>query len=321
MSVRQHVQSAPYARLRRATGAGWIRTDFTWESMEPVRGRYRWQKADRVVAAAATAGVNVLAILGDSPRWAGCPPDADAYARFVDATAARYERGSAFWRARPWLPSVEFAIELWNEPYMSYAWCTAPNAAAYGKIALRAAETVRNHHRSTVILAAVDIHNFGDGSDWFADLLDSTPHLASVISGWAVHAYSGTCGPYASTTCSLKPAWRLDRIGLIESLAAERRAIRPVWVTELGWSTGAGGVTEAAQAIYLADALRRAVQAWHVAHVFVYTGERDLAGSTADVDTFGLYRSNGTAKPAVAALRRAEAAVAAASSRGERSGP
>lgn len=310
ISVRPHVGTALYGRLRRATGAGWIRTDFAWESMEPVRGRFRWRVADGVVASAAAAGVNVLAILGYAPPWAGCPPDPDAYARFVDAVAARYEHGSAFWRSRPWLPPVAFAIELWNEPYMPYAWCKAPDAAAYGRLALRAAEEVRMHGRHTDVLAAVDIHNFGDGSAWFADLLRSTPELPAVISGWAIHAYSGTCGPYASMmTCTLKLPWRLDRIGLIEALAAERRAIRPIWVTELGWSTATGGVSEAAQADYLAGALRRVVQQWHVAHVFVFTGERDSVGSDSGDNGFGLYRSDGTAKPAVAALRRAEARI------------
>jgi hypothetical protein len=51
------------------------------------------------------------------------------------------------------------------------------------------------------------------------------------------------------------------------------------------------------------------VQQWHVAHVFVFTGERDSIGSDSGDNGFGLYRSDGTAKPAVAALRRAEAGI------------
>lgn len=47
---------------------------FNWFNLEPSRGRFCWEGADRKVAACAKAGVKLLGVLGYPPRWAAEPP-------------------------------------------------------------------------------------------------------------------------------------------------------------------------------------------------------------------------------------------------------
>src|SRR5688572_29469305 len=65
--------NANLTRLR-AGGAGWIREDFLWDQIEPVKGDFRWGRTDALMAAAARTGTDVLAILDYSARWASSDP-------------------------------------------------------------------------------------------------------------------------------------------------------------------------------------------------------------------------------------------------------
>src|SRR5947208_3285330 len=76
-----------------ATGAKWLRFDFDWTGIEPQQGSFNWQPIDRVVDAASTLGIQVLALPSYTPSWvrpAGTtdktPPTNPAdFARFVGA--------------------------------------------------------------------------------------------------------------------------------------------------------------------------------------------------------------------------------------------
>src|SRR3954453_22210516 len=95
------------AQRMRSQGVESWRTEFAWDLIEPQRGVFDWSDADRRVAAAAHAGIDVLALVVRAPAWAYggsadpfVPPrDPADYAAFVSALIARYGPSGSFWAA------------------------------------------------------------------------------------------------------------------------------------------------------------------------------------------------------------------------------
>ena len=101
---------------------GWARVTVPWRSVEAgCKGCHDWTDLDRVVAALAGAGINILVRVDQQPDWSRTttvengPPDAIAdYVDFTSALAARYAAGLP-------LGTVQ-AVEVWNEPNLSRDW-------------------------------------------------------------------------------------------------------------------------------------------------------------------------------------------------------
>src|SRR5215217_4649357 len=98
----------PEMKQIRGAGIDWIREDFSWQSIEPERGRFEWERTDALMAAAARSGMHVLGVLGYSAPWASSDPsgggsihhpprDPADYARFARAVVERYGSGGDFW--------------------------------------------------------------------------------------------------------------------------------------------------------------------------------------------------------------------------------
>jgi exo-beta-1,3-glucanase (GH17 family) len=92
-------------------------------------------------------------------------------------------------------------------------------------------------------------------------------------------------------------------VELVRRIARQRDAPRPIWITELGWSTAPQAeesVTEREQARYVADALDRALNDWDgfVERIFIYSWDRSR-DDPGDLEAhFGLRRADGSFKPA-----------------------
>ena len=303
-------------RLHEA-GVAWIREDFLWDQIEPEQGRFDWRATDELMGAAAEHELDVLAILGYSARWASSDPgdihapprDPVAYAAYARAVVERYGEGGSFWKGRAAVRPLK-AVELWNEPWGHFFWRPEPDPAAYARLARPAAEAVRAAHAGVEVLVSADLLQVrADGAErpWFAALLDADPRLLELVDGWSVHPYTEPRdqGPNAGPASS---PYAFDRVEQIRALARRRGVARPIWLTELGWSTstGPGGVSEALQAAYLGAALDRALGPWRsfVARVFVYGYDRDN-GARDDLEGhFGVRRANGSLKPAWDAVAR-----------------
>lgn len=84
-----------------------------------------FSSTDRVVLAAARAGLRTLPVVFVCPPWArknpaepfSPPADPRAYGRFVGLLARRYGPRGAFWRSQPRLPRLPVrSWQIWNEP-------------------------------------------------------------------------------------------------------------------------------------------------------------------------------------------------------------
>lgn len=125
VSILEEPPSSDYQRMGTG-GVDVMRIVLSWAHVQPMRsGGFQWRHFDRVVAATARAGVQVLPILYGSPGWAvSCgqlgevecrrkPPleSADsraAWQRFVGAAVERYGPNGTFWSSRvPSPPDAE----------------------------------------------------------------------------------------------------------------------------------------------------------------------------------------------------------------------
>ncbi|MFE5486849.1 cellulase family glycosylhydrolase [Streptomyces sp. NPDC056527] len=308
-----------------AVGARWVRADLMWTNVQPDGpDTYRWEAFDRVVDAVAERGLTLLPVLGFTPAWArpaDCagkqcrPADPAEFAAFAGAAAKRYApRGVHTW-------------EVWNEPNITRSWAPAPDIGAYTVLLRETSHALRESDpESYVILGGLAATRTSNGDISQTEFLQGVSarggnHLVDAI-GYHPYTY-----PFlASSVTDWGTPWeRIEgrRDSLRSVLVANGTPNMPVWITEFGAPTNGPGtssdgrpgtvgpetthVPEARQAQIATDVVRTAAATPHVAALIWYA-ERDLGTDRSDSENFfGLRRADGSAKPALDALRDAVA--------------
>jgi hypothetical protein len=234
-------------------GIGWIREDFDWARIEPERGSHDWARTDELMRAAATAGVDVLAILDYSAGWATsdpggdeeAPPREDAdYAAFARAVVERYGAGGSFWEGEERVRPLA-AVELWNEPWGYFFWRPEPDPARYATLARAAAEAVRAADREVEVVVPADVlqvRSDGQILPWFSALLEADPRLPELVDAWSVHPYPSprSAGPLDDGD----PRFSVRRVEETRAIAEGADAAR---TRPSSWPAGRGGSSSRAR--------------------------------------------------------------------------
>jgi hypothetical protein len=319
------------ALMQRAAliGVRWLREDFGWSWIEGRgKGQFDWTVPDRVMTNASNNGMNVLAMVGYAPSWANgghaddkYPPlNPQDYADFATAVARRYGVNGTFWAANPALSQRPLAaIEIWNEPWLWGFWKPQPDVAAYAALVRAAAPAIKAVQPGIKVLVSGDLQlGYSDGRDYtngtnrnweygfLAQLLKQN-FASGSVDAYSVHPYCQGFGPYQTNIQgfadqTFAQQWLYQKLMLTRDMVTTAGQYKPLWSTEFGWSTN-GDVTEATQATYLHDAVKRAVEEWggFVQHSFVYVLEKPHNG---DRDgAYGLFHDDMTPKPAWTALQ------------------
>jgi len=301
-----------------AGGVRSIRVQLYWPAIEPSAGAsYDWRSFDGVVSDAARAGVQVLPLLYESPAWASDRPASPpihtsigraAWSRFASALAARYGTAGTFWTLHPELPRLPITTwQLWNEVNLRFWWGSRPSPRGYGrfvKLTSRALEGSDPHAR--VLLAGlIPYKTVGAGS------VPGDKYLARFlkIKGIKRHFAAVAIHPYASRPRVLLKAIREQRRQLQMLDVA-----KPLWATELGWSTGGDGwSTSPLRATLTGQAervqktyrlLRRNADRFGLARAFYFSFE-DSTVTDSWLGQMGLFDAGGQPKPAWFAYARA----------------
>jgi hypothetical protein len=271
------------------------------------------------MAAAAGANVNVLGLLGYSAPWASSDPSgkgdtrypprqADDFANYALEVVKRYGPKGSFWAARPDLIRRPLtAVELWNEPWGFWAWKPNPDPAGYARLVRAAASAIRGYDPSIRILIAgnvLQVRSDGALRSWLQDVRSADPALASLFDVYSVHPYPypRTKGPYDD---SGDARWGFRQVTLNHDLDPSK----PVWITEIGWSTAPSAVdavSETTQATYVKGALQRGLEDWGswVERVFLYSWDLDNGPASYREGYYGLRHADGSTKPAWAEVTR-----------------
>jgi polysaccharide biosynthesis protein PslG len=137
--------------MARAAGIVWIKQQFSWEEIEPLRkGEFEWHKYDRIVDLAERYGMQIIARLDRPPAWArlanpmpASPPDDPAdYGDFVYEFVRRYEGRVRY-------------VQIWNEPNLSAEWgFQRVDAVAYTRLLEVAYRRAKAADPEVVVLSA-----------------------------------------------------------------------------------------------------------------------------------------------------------------------
>ncbi|HMQ31783.1 MAG TPA: hypothetical protein PKD53_13735 [Chloroflexaceae bacterium] len=272
--------------LMREAGVQWQREEIFWDRVQQEPGGpYDWDgdgsgfyNYDLAIGAQAAAGINMLGLLDYNPAWfKGKNPRPEEWIAdwgdFVYNAVARYgrERGQIkYW-------------ELWNEPNLA--------ASGYESGLYTVADFVRILEVGRAAALAADpeakIVMGGLSSIWseppsphhydYFDYLEQVGRLG----GWA-HVDVIAIHPYRPDAPE-GDAWRRDQsltFGQeMRRLDGILRAFgpKPVWLTELGWSTNVGwpGVDPDTQAFFLVRAYLLAIAHPSVEKIFWYDFRND----------------------------------------------
>jgi hypothetical protein len=234
------------AELVSDLGVPWVREDFHWHRVQPAPDVWDWTFTDAAMRALLRRDIEVLGVLGPSVGWATAnpddtpndvsfyAPDPDLFEEYVRAVVTRYRRYIHHW-------------EIWNEPDNSLFWQPQPDPQAYAELLMRASAVIKEIDPQAQVL----IGGFNPFDVTFARAVAAEGAWDSfdII---AIHPY---VDPYSPED------------GNIAASAGMARALgnqfgpKPIWVTELGWSSGPGdrdreGLTdEEQQANYLVRAM------------------------------------------------------------------
>ena len=292
-----------------AVGAGWIRMDLAWYRVQPSPDVWNWGPIDRVVSAAKSRGLKVLAIVDQAPRWARaaacanelwCPPaDPTQFAAFAAKAAQRYPADSVA------------AWEVWNEENLHTFWISGPDPGAYSDLLKATAIAITAvRPKAQIVFGGLAVGSSrGDVSA--RDFLLGTARAGGLayVAAVAYHPYTFPTPP-ASAKAFADLGDGPD--GITAVLDDYQAASLPIWLTETGApvpdatydphaADPSTRAEEQAQAAY-ATALVKAATANPRIKALFWFSDIDLPGQQL---YFGLRRADGTRRPSFDALHQA----------------
>ena len=311
-------QAAPtteqFLRLQRGH-VGSVRIPIVWGLVQPVQGVSDWSSVDALVRGAATAGIDILPFVSGAPSWAVAtdrsivsqPPmtlpvktDAQrsAWTAFLTAAVQRYGPGGAFWAENPTVPARPVrSWQIWNEENFLY-FVARPNPADYGKLVKISDAAVHAVDPGAKIVLGgmfaypkearlrVKPPKAYFATDFLEQMYRTTPGIKSRFDAVALHPYTGDFRLLTPQIEEVKA-----------TLEANRDPAKPLWITELGWSsqpptpTNSFAKGPAGQAQQLKGAftlLRNNSAKWRIQRVYWFSVD-DQAGVCNFCDGSGLF--------------------------------
>jgi hypothetical protein len=286
-----------------SAGLDWLRIDISWCSFEGTRGElnpYWTNLLDLVVDRARARGMSVLGNVLCTPAWAtkcpSCswdeasamqPTDADFFGAFMRRMAKRYQGRIGAW-------------ELWNEPNEFHHQFWRGDAAAYVRYLLRPGyrEVKAADPEATVVTGGT---SYAD-AEWVRDLYAAG--AAGLFDALAVHPYMAPWDLPPETDNGTK--WTIVATAAVRAVMLRNGDDRPIWFTEMGWSSSfpaySQGVTEEQQADYTVRAVELVrTELPYVENMFFYN-DRDRKTDHPRESRFGLLRQDFSPKPVYRAL-------------------
>jgi polysaccharide biosynthesis protein PslG len=247
-----------FQRLRTG-GVDSVRIPIAWSAVQPLSGaEANFTASDQLVAGAVAAGINVLPFVYDAPSWAvtqarvpgpgqarapktlpvKTAPQRAAWANFLTLAAGRYGPGGTFWSANPALPESPIQTwQIWNEENFKY-FVVRPSPRDYGKLINVSYAAIKSVDPGAKLILGGMFAQPNEATfkvkppqayfaaDFLDQLYETTPGIKRKFSGVALH-------PYTSRYQKLTP----DIEEFRAELALNHDAGKPLWITEIGWSS------------------------------------------------------------------------------------
>lgn len=255
-------------QLASAAGVKWTREEFHWNWIERKPGEFDFSFFDQLVDTASENGISVYGLMCYWTEWTGKPMTEDfiePYCNYLRAVVGRYKD-----RIRHW--------EIWNEPNIFF-W-PGPKEL-YAKLCVAAYAAIKEVDPGAEVLIC---STAGIDTKFIKLVMDEKPPFDALT----VHPYRHA----------------LDPQGFIKELqdASALADGKPVWITEMGWPSNIGGLTEREQAGYVARTYISALAAPATRTVAWYDFREDGTDPFYNEHHFGLVRQDLTPKIGYRAL-------------------
>jgi hypothetical protein len=222
---------ASEVRVMADSGVTALRVPFYWNRIEPERGKFDFSGIDPFVEATARAHIELLPIVLRAPAWAAAhpkltnspPAGTRDYAAYLTALIERYGPSGSFWSDHSDLPKQPIeAWQIWNEPNHDHYWSDQPYAAGYVRLARAARTAIKKADPEALVVAS----GFADRS-WESIAQIYRAGAKGVFDAVAIHPY----------TYEVSNVLRIVRYAR-RSLRQAGDGDRPLWLTEVTWSSG-----------------------------------------------------------------------------------
>jgi hypothetical protein len=206
----------------------------SWGMVERSRGRYSWAGLDRAIASANAQNVEIVYVLGSTPRWAAANPRQGTY---PNRGAASNPRNLADWRR--WVTQVVTrhgdsidAYQIWNEANLKTFWQGTPRQMAV--LTLEARKIIRRlDPTAKVVAASTSVRLSSAYQRFFPEYLAELRKRRWPVDVFAIHSY----GP-----SSASPAIRATYIARTRAALRKAKAPkRPLWDTEINYGLAGPG--------------------------------------------------------------------------------
>jgi polysaccharide biosynthesis protein PslG len=293
-----------------ATGVGAVRMQVNWATVEPQQGARNWSYYDDYIGRLAAAGLQAQPVLLGVPGWLPPrPPIFSSVARsswrsFLTELTGRYGPDGLFWRQHPTLPQLPLVDwEVWNEPNLRGYWGGRPSPRQY----VRLLRLTRAGLRGSGARARIGIGGifppprprYGVSLRAFMQGIYRIHGARRVFDAVSIH-------PFAARPKGVLAACRQLR----QIMNGHRDRKTPMWITEVGWSTGGAGwasspyrASEPAQARFLRRTYRKLIalrSRLHLQRVVWHTWQ-DAQPGTPWTLNMGLIHFDESPKPSLAA--------------------
>lgn len=309
------------------SGFDWLKQQVEWYHTEPIeKGGFDWRELDKVVAAVSSAGLKLLLSVVRAPDWAlgdrshGPPGDPLDFQDFMQALAGRY-RGHVH------------AYELWNEANLAREWGYGRiDAGEFVELMLAGNQGVKAADPDAITVGgALTPAGDVDIPDQKVQAVDDVRFLEQIYAyrdgiardafdAWGVHPGGFNNAPTQDIGSERGSGWNGHGSFYFQRYTQHRAVMeangdadKPIWLTEMGWSTanadpaygfGADN-SEQDQATFLVDAFRLIREsAPYISHAFVWNlNFQSVVGPQDEKFPFGVLQPDGSPRPAFTALK------------------
>ena len=213
----------------------------TWADLEPVKGRWRFERLDGYVSLAEQHGTGLLLTLGGSPTWASARPQLkSSYYPGFTAEPSNIEDWREYVRTvvSRYKGRIE-AYEIWNEPNWADFWSGSMDQML--TLTQEASKIIRNLDPKALVVSPSAAA--AAGIPWLAEF--SKKGGGQYVDVIAFHFY----------VPQLPPEEMVALIQRVRQVLAENGlADKPVWNTETGWLPPAKFDSDELAAAFLARA-------------------------------------------------------------------
>lgn len=280
-----------------AMGVKSMRIAIPWSTVEPTQNQLNWAPVDRVVNKLRAANISMLGIIAYTPAWATSPVNQPintrpaspaAFGTFAGKVAARYKGKVADY-------------EIWNEPNGAMFYAPEPDPAGYTALLKAAYPKIKAADSAATVVGGVlgaaeqawgiinpvDFTNqmYAAGAAGYFDALSYHPYQYSL---------KFSEGPYVDHS----PARQV--MDMRTAMVANGDGGKKIWATEYGVPTSVA--SEDQQSAMITDFVTKWRELPYTGPIFLYQLRDKQTGSNDPEMTFGLLRTDWSAKPALWAL-------------------